>query len=75
MVDRLVRANLVRRAQDPNDRRRIRLTVTEEAEPMLGEIDLDTARRLQAVLGGMSPTARRYLTDVLRDTANELVRG
>lgn len=75
MVDRLVRAGLVRRAQDQKDRRCIRLTVTEEAEPMLGEIDLDTARRLQAVLNGMSPTARRYLTDVLRETANGLTRG
>ncbi|MGH3911624.1 MAG: MarR family winged helix-turn-helix transcriptional regulator, partial [Pseudonocardiaceae bacterium] len=75
MVDRLVRAKLVRRAQDPRDRRCIRLTVTGEAEPMLGEIDLDTARRLQAVLGGMSPTARRDLTDALRDTANGLARG
>lgn len=74
MVDRLVRAGLVRRAPDPKDRRRIRLTVTEEAEPMLGEVDLDTARRLHAVLAGMTPAARRRLTDVLRDTAHGLAR-
>jgi hypothetical protein len=28
----------------------------------------NTARRLQAALNGISPQARRYLIDVLRDT-------
>ena len=75
MVDRLARAGLVNRAQDPKDRRRIQLTVTKEAEPMIGDVDLDTARRLHAVLNGMSPSARRCLTDVLRDTAHGLSRS
>lgn len=74
MVDRLARAGLVSRAQDPEDRRRIQLTVTKDAEPMIGDVDLDTARRLHAVLNGMSPSARRCLTDVLRDTAHGLTR-
>lgn len=72
MVDRLARAGLVTRAPDPKDRRRIRLRVTDTAGPMMSKIDLDTARRLHAVLNLMSPSARRCLTDVLRDTAQQL---
>lgn len=72
MVDRLVRAGLVSRAPDPADRRRIHLTITKEAEPMIGDIDLDTARRLHAVLNHMTPAAKRCLTDVLRTTAHGL---
>jgi DNA-binding MarR family transcriptional regulator len=69
MVDRLVRAGLVSRMPDPKDRRRIRLNATDAAGPMIGDIDLDTARRLHAVLNGMTAAARRCLSDVLRDTA------
>jgi hypothetical protein len=36
---------------------------------MIGEIDPDTARRLQAALHDMGSQARHYLIDVLRDTA------
>jgi len=72
MVDRLARAGLVARTPDPKDHRRVRLQATDAAGPMIGKIDLDTARRLHAVLNGMSSSARRCLTDVLRDTAREL---
>lgn len=68
MVDRLVRAGLVCSAPDPQDRRRVQLTVTARAELMIGDVDPDTARRLQAALTGMSPQAHRYLIDVLRNT-------
>ena len=72
MVDRLVRAGLVSRMQDTKDRRRIRLNATDAASPMIGDVDLDTARRLHAVLNGMTPAARRCLSDVLRDTALQI---
>lgn len=72
MVDRLARAGLVHRSPDPEDHRRIRLAITAAAEPMIGKIDLDTARHLQTVINGMSPAARRCLTDVLQDTARRL---
>jgi DNA-binding MarR family transcriptional regulator len=52
MVDRLTQAGLVRRTRD---RRRVQLTFTAETEPIIGDTDPDTARRLQAVLRGMSP--------------------
>lgn len=72
MVDRLTRAGLVCRRPDPEDHRRVRVVVTGRAEPMIGEIDLETARRLQMVLVGMSPSARRCLGEALNDTARRL---
>lgn len=68
MVDRLIRTGLVSKASDPQDRRRVRLTSTDHAKTMIGEINLSTARRLQATLNHMDPQGRRYLIDVLRDT-------
>jgi DNA-binding MarR family transcriptional regulator len=68
MVDRLTRTGLVCRTRDPQHRRRVQLTLTADAEPIVGETDLDTARRLQAVLTGMSPQTHRHLIDILIDT-------
>jgi DNA-binding MarR family transcriptional regulator len=56
MVDRLIRTGLVSRAPDPQDRRRVQLTIT------------DHARRLQTALNHMGPQGRRHLIDTLRDT-------
>jgi DNA-binding MarR family transcriptional regulator len=55
MVTRLIHAGLVCKTPDPQDRRRVQLTLTAEAEPIVGDTDLDTARRLQAALNGISP--------------------
>jgi DNA-binding MarR family transcriptional regulator len=60
MVDRLT--GLVCSAPNPQDRRRVQLTISVRAEPIVGDIDLDTARHLQTVLHGMSPQARRTLS-------------
>jgi MarR family transcriptional regulator, lower aerobic nicotinate degradation pathway regulator len=68
MVARLTHAGLVCSTPDPQDRRRVQLTLTAEAEPIVGDTDLDTARRLQAVLNGISPRIRRHLIDILIDT-------
>jgi hypothetical protein len=42
--------------------------LTAEANPIIGDTDPSTARRLQAVLTGMSLQARRHLIDILIDT-------
>jgi DNA-binding MarR family transcriptional regulator len=68
MVDRLARAGLVCRTPDPHNRRRVQLTVTAEAQPIVGGTDPSTAQRLQAVLTGISPQIRHQLIDVLIDT-------
>jgi DNA-binding MarR family transcriptional regulator len=68
MVDRLISIGLVCSAPDPQNRRRVQLTITARAKPMVGDVALCTAKRLQAVLNGMRPQVRRHLIDVLRDT-------
>jgi DNA-binding MarR family transcriptional regulator len=67
LVDRLTDAGLVFRTPDPKDHRRVQLTVTADAQPIVGDADPDTARRLQAVLNGISPQTRRHVIDVLID--------
>lgn len=68
MVDRLTHAGLVCRTPDPRNRRCIQLTITAAAERIVGDTDADTARRLQALLHGMSSQTRRRLIDILIDT-------
>ncbi|MFZ0120622.1 MAG: MarR family transcriptional regulator [Pseudonocardiaceae bacterium] len=68
MVDRLSHAGLVVRTPDPDDRRRLQLILTAEAEPIIGDTDPDTAKRLHTVLARIDPGTRRHLIDVLIDT-------
>ena len=68
MVARLNHVGLVRRTPDPHNRRRVQLTLTADAGPIIGDTDPDTARRLQTVLNGMNPQTRRHLIDILIGT-------
>jgi DNA-binding MarR family transcriptional regulator len=68
MVDRLTHPGLVCSTPDRQDRRRVQLTVTADAQRIIGDTDPATARRMLVVLTGMSPQARRRLIDVLIDT-------
>lgn len=68
MIDRLVQAGLVVRIPDPQDRRRVQLSVTAAAEPIVAGTDANTARRLMAVLHAMTTQTRRPLIDILIDT-------
>ena len=70
MVDRLAHAGMVCRTPDPDNRRRVELTLTAAATKIIGDAGADTAKRLHAVLTGMSPPIRRHLIDVLRDSVH-----
>ena len=61
---------MVCRAPDPDNRRRVKLTLTAAATKILGDTGKDTAQRLHAVLAGMTPQIRRHLIDVLRDSVH-----
>jgi DNA-binding MarR family transcriptional regulator len=74
MVNRLARAGLVCRTPDPDDLRRVLLTMSAKSAQMIGNIDPGTARHLQAVLISMGTVAQRVLTEVLKDTAQRLTR-
>lgn len=71
MIDRLTRAGLVRRSPDPHDQRRIGLTLTTEAQPIVGNTDVRTARRLRTLLTGITPQTRHHLIDILIDTVRQ----
>ena len=68
MVDRLIYVGLVHRTQDPADRRRVRLSLTANAEAIIGDTDPDTGRRVQTLLRGMGRTTHGHLIDILVDT-------
>lgn len=72
MVDRLTRAGLVLRLPDPHDRRRVHLTITSAAQPIVGDTDEDTAQRLSAVVHAMSAQTRRPLIDLLVETVRRM---
>lgn len=68
MVDRLISAGMVCRTPDPQNRRKIKLTPTSTAKTIIGDAGPDTARRLHALLTGMSPQVRGHVIDSLRDS-------
>jgi DNA-binding MarR family transcriptional regulator len=68
LVDRLTHAGLVCCTPAPQDRRRVQLTLTTAAKPIIGDTNPDTARRLHTALTSMSPQTRRHLIDILIDT-------
>jgi DNA-binding MarR family transcriptional regulator len=70
LVTRLARAGLLRRSEDPNDRRRVRLELTHHAERLLAAVDDRSAARFAAILGQMSPQGRHALAMAL----DELLR-
>lgn len=68
MVDRLIHAGMVCRTRNPHNRRCVRLTLTTDAQHIIGDLDPPTAARLQATLTALSPQARHHLVDLLIDT-------
>ena len=67
MVDRLADAGMVQRLPDHEYRSRIRLLVTAEVIQMLGNIDLSTANRFQAVLQTLTPEQQHDVAALLGD--------
>jgi len=61
IVDRLQSRGLVRRTQDPADRRRTRITVTEKVTRYVGELQEGPSGRLARALGGASAAQRRAI--------------
>lgn len=72
IVDHLASAGLVRRLPDPHDRRRIQVTTTSAAQPIVGDTDEDTAQRLSAVVHAFSAQTRRPLIDLVVNTVRRV---
>ena len=73
IVDHLASAGLVRRLPDPHDRRRIQVTTTSAAQPIVGDTDEDTAQRLSAVVHALSAQTRRPLIDLVVNTVRRVI--
>lgn len=65
LVDRMEAAGWVERRDDPNDRRASRLHCTEQALPLVEQMQDRVAETLAEALAGLSPAARRELVGAL----------
>ena len=61
LVEKLVQAGLVERAEDPDDRRARRLTLTEKGRSLVTESVEERYRWLRQLVDGLSPQERRAL--------------
>jgi MarR family transcriptional regulator for hemolysin len=65
LVDRMQAAGWVERQTDPEDRRAVRLYLTEKSQPVLAEMHERASRMLEEALTGVPATARKQLIEAL----------
>ncbi len=66
VVDRLVEAGLVERHSEPNDRRVVRIALTEKGRKMIASMNSVHERRLRDVLEKLTPEERTALVEHFR---------
>jgi DNA-binding MarR family transcriptional regulator len=72
LVDRLVRAKLVARTEDPEDRRQKRLAITDVGRSLVQRINSERSREVSVVLSRLTPALRRQFAEVLERVVEEL---
>jgi DNA-binding MarR family transcriptional regulator len=72
LVDRLVRAKLVVRTEDPEDRRQKRLAITDAGRVLVESINRERSREVSVVLARLTPALRRQFAEVLGRVVEEL---
>ena len=72
LIDRLVRAKLVVRTEDPEDRRSRRLAITEAGRSLVQRINSERSREVSVVLARLNPALRRQFAEVLERVVEEL---
>ena len=72
LVERLVRAGLVERREDPEDRRAKRVAVTPAGLALTARVQAERTREFAAVMGRLSPGLRRRFASVLTLVNREL---
>lgn len=73
LLDRLQEAGWVERRPDPSDRRVFRLYLTEQAQPMLAELEASAAETRAEATANLSEAARRELIDLLCNVKRNLL--
>lgn len=69
VVGLLEERGYVRRATDPEDRRAIRVELTDEGDALAGRLHDDAVWEMQALLAGFDPQVRREMLGFLRQLA------
>jgi DNA-binding MarR family transcriptional regulator len=72
MIDQLVRARLVERAEDPSDRRAKRVAITERGRVLIRRLDTERRRELAEVAARLTPLTAKRLAEALRVAVEEL---
>jgi MarR family transcriptional regulator, organic hydroperoxide resistance regulator len=72
LVDRLVKAKLVVRAEDPADRRQKSLAITAGGRALIERINSERSREVSVVLARLSAALRRQFAEVLARVIEEL---
>jgi DNA-binding MarR family transcriptional regulator len=67
LTDRLVKQGLIRREEDPGDRRLVRLSLTEEGRRITHELETMGRAFLKEVLGRLPPSHVEKLTELLQE--------
>ncbi len=60
-IDRLVRKGLASRAEDPHDRRVVRIRLTDHGKKLVSDVYQERAQRFASVLERLDPSARASL--------------
>jgi DNA-binding MarR family transcriptional regulator len=68
LADRTVKLGLARRMRDTEDRRVVKLFITEKGLEMLARLDAAVVVFLKQVLGGLGPKRLKMLRDLLSET-------
>src|SRR3954467_10434588 len=72
LVDRLGRARLVVRTEDPEDRRQKRLAITDTGRSLVQRINTERSREVSVVLARLNAALRRQFAEVLERVVEEL---
>jgi DNA-binding MarR family transcriptional regulator len=69
LCDRLVRKGLVRRRTDPNDRRQVRIALTETGRQLIGAVSIRRRREITDLLAAIPPETQRSVAVALAQLA------
>jgi DNA-binding MarR family transcriptional regulator len=74
LADRMVKRGLARRTRDEEDRRVVKLFITQAGLDLLAELDPDVDRYLEDALGGLEEAKQRRLIELLGEIREHMQR-